>query len=112
MTFDGRMHLPGKSIEAAAAEFEDSERRREAKTYEEYIDIWLSAMPWHMSRNTNPVRHAREQWWDNEVTQTWKARREANRAHHRAVKAKYPEVCNEEMQHYVKLKLEMQALSK
>ncbi|KAH7984354.1 hypothetical protein HPB52_019743 [Rhipicephalus sanguineus] len=63
-----------------------------------------------MSRNKNPARHTRKLWWDTEVAQAWQARREANRAHRRAVKAKDPEVCSDKWQHYVKLKHEMQAL--
>ncbi|KAL3187730.1 hypothetical protein MRX96_024757 [Rhipicephalus microplus] len=64
----------------------------------------------HMSRNKNLVLHMRKQWWDKEVAQAWQARREANRAHLRAVKTKDPEVCSDKRQDYVKVKHEMQAL--
>uniref|UniRef100_L7LU83 Putative tick transposon n=1 Tax=Rhipicephalus pulchellus TaxID=72859 RepID=L7LU83_RHIPC len=110
MRSEGQLHLPAKAIEVVAAEFEDSKRRREAETYEEYVDILRNIMRRHMSRNKNPARHTRKLWWDKEVSQAWQARREANRAHRRAVKAKDPEVCSNKWQHYLKLKHEMQAL--
>lgn len=107
---EGQMHLPVKAIEVAAAEFEGSPQRREAVTYEEYVDTLRSIMRRLMTRNKNPARHSRKQWWDNEVAQAWQARREANRAHRRAVKAKDPEVCSNKWKHYLKLEHEMQAL--
>ncbi|KAH6947831.1 hypothetical protein HPB50_021639 [Hyalomma asiaticum] len=87
---EGQMHLSEKAIERVAAEFEDSQQRREANTYEEYIATLRSIMRRHMTRNKNPTRHTRKPWWDK-VAQAWQARREANRAHHRGVKTEDPE---------------------
>ncbi|KAH7957459.1 hypothetical protein HPB52_019096 [Rhipicephalus sanguineus] len=64
----------------------------------------------HMTRNKNLVRHSRKQWWDNEVAQAWQARREANHANRRAVKAEDPEVCSNKCKHYLKLNHEIHAL--
>ncbi|KAH6948156.1 hypothetical protein HPB50_023106 [Hyalomma asiaticum] len=86
----GQMHLSEKAIERVASEFEDSQQRREANTYEEYIATLRSIMHRHMTRNQNPTSHTRKPWWDKEVAQAWQARREANRAHRRAVKTEDP----------------------
>ncbi|KAH6945790.1 hypothetical protein HPB50_009948 [Hyalomma asiaticum] len=107
---EGQMHLSEKAIERVAAEFEDSQQRREANTYEEYIATLRSIMHRHMTRNKNPTRQTRKPWWDKEVAQAWQARREANRAHRRAVKTEDPEVCSHKWKYYLKLKHEMQAL--
>ncbi|KAH6941007.1 hypothetical protein HPB50_011999 [Hyalomma asiaticum] len=105
-----QMHLSEKAIERVAAEFQESQQRREANTYEEYIATLRSIMHRHMTRNKNPTRHTRKPWWDKEVAQAWQARREANRAHRRAVKTEDPEVCSHKWKYYLKLKHEMQAL--
>ncbi|KAH7982429.1 hypothetical protein HPB52_005000 [Rhipicephalus sanguineus] len=77
---------------------EGNQQRREAGTYEEYVVTLRSIIRWHMTRSKNPARHSRKQWWDNEVAQAWQARREANRAHRRAVKAEDPELEGPPMQ--------------
>ncbi|KAH6925625.1 hypothetical protein HPB50_008073 [Hyalomma asiaticum] len=107
---EGQMHLSEKAIERVAAEFEDSQQRREANTYEEYIATLRSIMHRHKTRNKNPTRHTRKPWWDKEVAQAWQAHREANRAHRRAVKTEDPEVCSHKWKYYLQLKHEMQAL--
>lgn len=70
-----------------AKEFEESDKRLEAGTYDGYVTVLGSVMRQHMVQNGTSSRTKRNLWWDEEVAEAWRVRRQANRDHCQALKA-------------------------
>lgn len=103
-------YLPPQAIETVAKEFEDSNERLEAETYAGYMAVLCSLMKPHMVQNKKSTCTRRNAWWDKEVADAWRARRQANRDHRQAVKTMDGDATAATWKRYLQLKQDMQTL--
>ncbi|KAL3243900.1 hypothetical protein MRX96_019489 [Rhipicephalus microplus] len=82
----------------------------EATTYDEYMLALRRVVERHMVPDRRSTRALKSSWWDSDVEQAWKRRREANREHRRMVRSSDTEACAATWQRYLELKHEVQAL--
>ncbi|KAL3244987.1 hypothetical protein MRX96_018387 [Rhipicephalus microplus] len=82
----------------------------EATTYDEYMLALRRVVERHMVPDRRSTRALKSPWWDSDVEEAWKRRREANREHRRMVRSSDTEACAATWQRYLELKHEVQAL--
>ncbi|KAL3216560.1 hypothetical protein MRX96_032890 [Rhipicephalus microplus] len=82
----------------------------EATTYDEYMLALRQVVEPHMVPDRRSTRALKSPWWDSDVEEAWKRRREANREHRRMVQSSDTEACAVTWQKYLELKHEVQAL--
>ncbi|KAL3254622.1 hypothetical protein MRX96_054150 [Rhipicephalus microplus] len=58
----------------------------EATTYDEYMLALRRVLERHMVPDRRSTRALKSPWWDSDVEEAWKRRREANREHRRMAK--------------------------
>lgn len=104
------MRLPSRSFERVAEEFENCPQRRESRTYGEFVLTLRSVMRAHMVQDRREAPKPWNPWWDREVQAAWKARRQANREHRRAMKEPDTEACVAAWTVYLDEKHKVQAL--
>ncbi|KAH7959554.1 hypothetical protein HPB49_011876 [Dermacentor silvarum] len=102
--------LPEAAYEEVPNEFELSPSRKEAETYEQYIDQLRRIMRKHEKIVNAHQGVRRKSWWDGEVQAALKARRAANRYHRHAV-SPHSEDVQGTWQEYLHRKWEMQTIT-
>ncbi|KAH7946585.1 hypothetical protein HPB52_001620 [Rhipicephalus sanguineus] len=103
-----RRYRPTRSYETVAEQFEQSEMRNRATTYDAFIEAMRHIMRQHEVRTSSRGGTQRKPWWDQEVKQALEARRRANRTHRTAVKLSSAEDCRSAWEEYLRCKHYMQ----
>ncbi|KAG0417308.1 hypothetical protein HPB47_005708 [Ixodes persulcatus] len=74
-------------IEVVCRDFEEINTRTNALTYEEYAGELKQAIATHSVVRGTPGKRRLVPWWDAEIRRAIQRRQEANREHHRALRA-------------------------
>lgn len=104
------LRLSIRSIKRAAQEFEECPQRRKAQTYCQFVHTLRSVMHTHMVLDRQAAHKSWNPWWDREVKAAWRARRQANHEHRRAVRSLDVEASAAAWALYLEEKHKVQAL--